>query len=152
MEKIVAVVLSDKHYILNFYECAFGVFYPGTHTLVYWDPYSPITEEFIHNKIEGAPTRLVVLVPDPDVPLTNYWAKHKIAEKNRKTIFDYGHTPMPITTLPREEAEEEVKQEDMMNSVLTNFKYLNEALEAKIIFKNAITKGEDSEEEDDDME
>ena len=152
MDKVIAIVSSNKHYVLNFYECAFGLVFPGAHTLIYWDPYSPITEEFIHNKIEGAPTRLVVLVPDPDVPLTNYWAKHKIAEKNRKTIFDYGHTPMPITTLPREEAEEEVKQEDMMNSVLTNFKYLNEALEAKIIFKNAISKDEDEEESDDDME
>ena len=155
MDKVIAIVSSNKHYVLNFYECAFGLVFPGAHTLIYWDPYSPITEEFIHNKIEGAPTKLVVLVPDPDVPLSFYLTKYQKLNKNIKLMDKCNLLSLRVNTLVREDAEEEIKQECMLNSILSNFKFIQEVLDSKIIFKNGITvkkDDEDSEEEDSDME
>ena len=68
LDKIVAIVASDRFYILNFYECAFQVFYPSEHTLIYCNPYEPVPEDIV-NKIKEAPTRLVVLMPDPELAI-----------------------------------------------------------------------------------
>ena len=93
IDKIVVTVESNKYYILNFYECAFQVLYQSEYTLIYCNPFKEFPEELIE-KIKEAPTRLVILMPDPELTLPKQdgytiLASMKNWHKLRKIFFLY---------------------------------------------------------------
>ena len=148
MNKVVAIITSNKYYVLNFYECVLEVYYPGKHTLIYCNPHEKFSEELI-GRILDAPTKLVALVPDPDAPLLAY---SKVLSRNVRKLNNRCFCAHNACTIAWEDEEENLEQEKIMNSLLVELKLIQDMLEAKVIFKDGITKKKDDEDEEEDEE
>ena len=131
LDKIVVIVASDRYYILNFYECAFQVFYPNEYTLIYCNPYEPVPEEIV-NKIKEAPTRLVVLMPDPELAI-------KPRSSHIDTIENWNKLQRLFFFVVRMDNYEEDREgrkltyEERIKETTENFKHLNEVLKLKYV-------------------
>lgn len=131
-KKVVVLVVSDKYYILNFYECVLQLFFPRMHTLIYCDPFDPLPAGIL-KKIRSSPTRLVVLIPGPEVILS----KLNVDEKKRdaaanNVLWLKKHVTSCVfmkNYVYDFKLDEDLKYERVCNDLLSNFHELKLALQ-----------------------
>ena len=140
IDKIIAMVVSDRYYLVNFYECAFQRFFTSDCTTVYCNPFAPLPESVLE-KIKSSPSMLVALLPDPDINLgdvTEEWIE--ASRKNWMLLRDkFLYCCYMSNFVYNFKADEDLKFETICNEMLRHFDDLKYTLETfDKIFKNEI--------------
>lgn len=131
IDKVVALVVSEKYYILNFYECAFQVFYPGECTIIYCNPFELLTVDVVQ-KIKDAPTRLVALIPHPELDLQDIVEGHRMdGVRNQAMLQRIFNFCLYMSNFDEDISGKKNTYEERIKETTENFQRLNEVLKIK---------------------